>query len=239
MAARDPPTDCGHRLATVLGGRAYVDHQRLERPDPQIIGAPPPHPRRATRDRPPRGSSRPPATRTRPCGAGPSCEPNRPVGGVCGCGRARGACSRLAQISRWRRRPGPAGPHRGRCCSWAGAAQGAAISPSSTSRAIRDSATRIAVARCSAVGPCCSVSSCDRTLPRRRSKLDRAFASAARVWSGDGHAAVDGDDGAVEIAGVVGQEEGDELGDVVGLADAAERNPVDDPLVERGDRLVG
>jgi hypothetical protein len=42
-AARDPSTDSRDGLGTVFGCRPYVGHQRLERPEPQVIGALPAH----------------------------------------------------------------------------------------------------------------------------------------------------------------------------------------------------
>ena len=43
VAARDPSADSGDGLGTVFACRPYVGHQRLERPEPQVIGAPPAH----------------------------------------------------------------------------------------------------------------------------------------------------------------------------------------------------
>ena len=126
VAARDLSADSGDSLGAAFGRGPHVIHQRFEHP-PRTTG----HrcatiaARRATQDRPPPGPSPPPAMHTRPCGAGPSCVPGLPEGGACGYFRTRAGAPGSRRPRRWRRRPTPAGPHRGRCCSWGAAARGA------------------------------------------------------------------------------------------------------------------
>src|ERR687891_2377083 len=43
VAASDPSADRRDGFTAVFGCRPYVGHQRLERPEPQVIGAPPAH----------------------------------------------------------------------------------------------------------------------------------------------------------------------------------------------------
>jgi hypothetical protein len=43
VTARDPSADSGDGFGTVFARCPYVGHQRLERPEPQVIGAPPAH----------------------------------------------------------------------------------------------------------------------------------------------------------------------------------------------------
>jgi hypothetical protein len=79
----------------------------------------------ATQDRHPLGPSPPPAARTRPCGAGPSCAPGVPERWRLRMPSNSSGRPGSHRLPRWRRRAARAGPHLGRCCSSGAAARAA------------------------------------------------------------------------------------------------------------------